>query len=64
MNKQILDKANEIVIGANFTKLVKARKNAALHHLIVNTQFYGLYISYTSKAVHVVDNNGNAFELK
>lgn len=64
MNTEILNKANEIIRNANFTKIVKARKNASMHHLVLNTSSYGIYISYTSDAVHVVDNNGNAFQLK
>jgi hypothetical protein len=63
MNTQILNKANEIIKGANFTKIVKARKNAAMHHCILSSEFYGIYISYTSEFVYVVDNNGNAFQL-
>jgi hypothetical protein len=64
MNAEILSKANEIIRDSNFTKIIKARKNAALHHCVVNTMNFAIYISYTSKAVHVVDNNGNAYELK
>ena len=64
MNTEILNKANEIIRNASFTKIVKARKNASLHHCVVNTKSFGIYISYTSDAVHVVDNSGNTFQLK
>ena len=63
MNTQILEKANQIIRNVNFTKIIKARKNAAYHHLVLNTFDYGIYISYTSDSVYVVDNNGNVFEL-
>ena len=63
MNTEILSKANEIIKNANFTKIVKARKNASLNHCVVNTQNFGIYISYTSDAVHVADNSGNVYKL-
>jgi hypothetical protein len=63
MNTQILTKANEIIRGANFTKIVKARKNAAMHHCVLSSQFFAIYISYTNDFVYAVDNNGNAFQL-
>lgn len=64
MNTEILKKANEIIRNANFTKIVKARKNASMNHLVFNTSSYGIYISYKSDSVYVVDNSGNAYELK
>ena len=63
MNTQILELANKVIKNANFTKIIKARKNASLHHCIVNTSNFGIYISYTSEAVHIVDNNGNIYKL-
>ncbi len=62
--KSIINKANEIT-NDNFTKLIKARKNAGACFLIValatGGSFYG---SYTSNAVYYVDEQGNAFGFR
>lgn len=64
MNLEILQTANQLIKGANFTKIVKARKNPAPSFLIVNKKNFSLYASYSSEAVYVIDNNGKAFQLK
>lgn len=60
----IINKANEIT-NENFTKLIKARKNAGACFLIValatGGSFYG---SYTSNAVYYVDEHGEAFGFR
>lgn len=57
-NLQIIEKANEIVKGGNFTKIMKARKNAGIGFLICalgnGLAFYG---SYTSDNIYA--NYGN-----
>lgn len=60
----IINKANEIT-NENFTKLIKARKNAGACFLIValatGGSFYG---SYTSNAVYYVDEHGVSFGFR
>ena len=60
----IINKANEIT-NENFTKLVKARKNAGACFLIVALSTGGsIYGSYTSKAVYYVNEIGEAFGFR
>jgi hypothetical protein len=56
MTTQIVIKANEIIKNANFTKLIKARKNAGACFLIMNTSQYAIYGSYSSETYYVKDN--------
>lgn len=60
----IINKANEIT-NENFTKLVKARKNAGACFLIVALSTGGaIYGSYTSNAVYYVNDLGDAFGFR
>jgi hypothetical protein len=57
-NQEIIAKANEVVKGANFTKIMKVRKNAGAAFLIVALgNGLGIYGSYTSNAVYANWNN-------
>ena len=60
---QIIAKANEVVRGASFTKVMKVRKNAGVAFLIVSCgnglAFYG---SYTSDSVYA-EYNGQMVKL-
>ena len=57
-NLEIIAKANEVVKGANFTKIMKVRKNAGAAFLIVALgNGLGIYGSYTSDTVYANWNN-------
>jgi hypothetical protein len=56
-NLEIIAKANEVVKGANFTKIMKVRKNAGACFLIVNSNGLGIYGSYTSDTYYANWNN-------
>lgn len=52
-NLEIIAKANEVVKGTNFTKIMKVRKNASAAFLIVATgNGLGIYGSYTSDTIY------------
>ena len=60
----IINKVNEIT-NDNFTKLVKARKNAGACFLIVALANGGaIYGSYTSSAVYYINEIGDAFGFR
>lgn len=60
---QIIEKANEVIRNASYTKIVKAGKNAGACFLIVNTgEGLALYGSYSSKAVYG-QYNGQSFRF-
>jgi hypothetical protein len=53
-NLEIITKANEVVKGANFTKIMKVRKNAGAAFLIVALgNGLGIYGSYTSNTIYI-----------
>jgi hypothetical protein len=54
---QIIEKANEVIRNANFTKVVKARKNAGNCFLIMTSADFDLYGSYSSETVYVHINS-------
>ena len=57
-NSEIIAKANEVVKGANFTKIMKVRKNAGIGFLICACgNGLGIYGSYTSDNIYA--NWGN-----
>lgn len=56
MTTQIVIKANEIIKSANFTKLIKPRKNAGGCFLIMTTSEYAIYGSYSSETYYVYYN--------
>jgi hypothetical protein len=52
-NLEIITKANEIVKGANFTKIMKVRKNAGPAFLIAALgNGLSIYGSYTSDTIY------------
>ena len=61
---EILNKVNEIT-KENFSKVIKARKNAGACFLIVAlNNGCAIYGSYSSNAVYFIDNLGNAFGFR
>jgi len=63
MTNQIISKANEVVRGSSFTRLIKQVRKTAACFLIVQTKEFSLYGSYSSKAIYAVDNQGSAYRL-
>lgn len=60
---EILKKANEIVKNSNFTKILKARKNAPLHLPFFISQHYTLWLSYTNENIYLTIGE-NVYILK
>ena len=57
-NSEIIAKANEIVKGASFTKIMKVRKNAGASFLIAALgNGLGIYGSFTSDTYYANWNN-------
>ena len=63
-NLEIISKVNEVV-KENFTKIVKARKNAGACFLIVALGTgESIYGSYSSNAIYFINKVGEAFSFR
>ena len=62
--QEILNKVNEIT-KENYSKIIKARKNAGACFLIVAlANGESIYGSYSSNAVYFIDSLGEAFGFR
>ena len=63
-NQLIINKVNELT-KSNFTKIIKARKNAGACFLIVALSCgASIYGAYNSKAVYYIDSNNNPYSFR
>lgn len=63
-NTEILNKANEVVKNANFTHIVKARKNTGALMLFLNdSNGIGYYFSYNNNNTYI-SVNSQFYQLK
>lgn len=63
METKIIQTANEVVVGANFTKL-QARKKVGQCFLIMSSASFSLWGSFHSEAIYSVTNDGLVYLLK
>lgn len=62
--KTIVENANSIIRGSNFTKLRKLKSPTnSCCTLIVNAPDYAMYMSTTNSNIYVVDNQGQGYKL-